>query len=113
VALAAGAVYGPHLLMGLYTLAAVSCEHCRVTAWKFLIIAPGVELAVLPAMLFGFRSPFAEVVNLVIASVLSLLILAAGTALLRPRSRMSWILFMVLFLLFALGAFTLLAMIRA
>lgn len=36
------AVYGPFLLMALYALAALSCSHCKATAWKLLAPGPGL-----------------------------------------------------------------------
>ncbi len=36
------AVYGPFLLMAFYTLAFVSCPHCKAAVWMLLPCAPGL-----------------------------------------------------------------------
>jgi hypothetical protein len=36
------AVYGPSLLMAIYTLLFVSCSHCKATVWMLLPCAPGL-----------------------------------------------------------------------
>jgi hypothetical protein len=112
--LAAAAVYGPQLLMGFYTLASVSCGHCRATVWKMMAVAPGVELAVLPSMLFKFHCNASnDAVALTVVSALSLLALAGVAVLLRHSSRRRCLIFTLFALAFSAGAALLLAMIRA
>src|SRR5262245_33347021 len=36
------ALYGPFIVMGVYALLFVSCDHCKRTAWKILPCAPGL-----------------------------------------------------------------------
>jgi hypothetical protein len=36
------AAYIPFILMALYALAALSCSHCKATAWKLLVPGPGL-----------------------------------------------------------------------
>ena len=40
--LACLAVYGPFLLMAIYTVLFVSCSHCKATVWMLLPCAPGL-----------------------------------------------------------------------
>lgn len=113
LALAVGAVYGPQLLMGLFTLAAVDCSHCRATIWKMLAITPGIELLLLPWLGFRFHSPFGDFVNITIVAMLSLLIVTGLALLLRRWANWRWWVFGGVFLLFSFGAFVLLCLIRA
>jgi hypothetical protein len=111
--LAAGAVYGPQLLMAGYTLCAVDCADCKATVWKLVAVTPGLELVLLPIVLLHVHADFGEMVNLAMIMVLSLLSLWGVTTMLRCRARWRWQIFGAVFLMFSLGAFLLLAAIRA
>ncbi len=111
---ATGAVYGPQLLMGLFTLAFVACQHCRGAIAMVMVIAPGVELSIFTSWLFKFRNhPFSDAVILTSDVALTLLALAGVAAALRRWSRWRWPVFALSALAFAAGAALLLAMIRA
>ncbi len=100
--------------MGIFTLCAVGCQDCRVTVWKMLAIAPGVEIAVTWCWLTNVRHPAtSDTTNLVVVSVISLLALAGATALLRSWRSARWFVVAGFGLAFGVGAFLLLAMIRA
>jgi len=111
--LAVGAVYGPQLLLGFYTLGFVSCQHCRETVWKMMAIAPGLELALVPMLLLRWHPSFGETVSSIILSFLSLLIVLGVAAWVRRWPRWRWLFFGWVFLVFSFGAFVLLSLIRA
>ena len=114
LALAAVAVYGPQLAMGVFTLCRVSCEHCRVTVWKMMAVAPGVETAVGLCMIFKIRHlTTSDTTNLFMVAAFSILALFGVTALLRRWTGSRWLVFSGFTLAFSAGAFLLLAMIRA
>ncbi|MGD9858415.1 MAG: hypothetical protein AB7U20_26035 [Planctomycetaceae bacterium] len=57
-ALLAGlAVYGPQLVMAGYTLAYVSCSHCKQTVCLLLPVGPGLIAAELGRRLVGLPRP--------------------------------------------------------
>ncbi len=112
--LAAAAVYAPHLVMGLYAFAFVSCQHCRGAVAKALVIAPGVELWALSAFVFRFPyGKWSEAAILTLYIALTLLALAGVAAGLRRWPRWRWLTFTLAAVAFSTGAYLLLAMIRA
>ena len=106
-ALAALAIYGPHLVMALAATALVSCPHCRMAVWTIMPAAPAIELTLLL-----FRSSGGHLSPL-ICGVVSLFILAGVALLLRRMERRRWLVFSAIAIAFSAGAALLLAMIRA
>jgi hypothetical protein len=110
--LAGIAMYGPPLVMCLYTQSCVSCSHCRHAVWQLLALAPGVEVGVLGQLVFHLPR-LGDAVTLMIYGGLSLTMLGGWMLLLRRSNRWRWGIFGFALLLASLGAWGLLALIRA
>jgi hypothetical protein len=113
LAFSAAASYGPQLLMGIYTLCAVDCRHCRATVWQFMAVAPGLE-AILPAFLnLRLHLSMSAFTTFSILGAVSLVLLLCVATWLRHCPRWRWWISGGVFLLFSFGAFVLLCLIRA
>lgn len=109
--LAVLAIYGPNLLMGIYTLGAVGCQHCRKSVWELMAVAPGIELS-LPMFLAHLRIN-SMVVSMTIFAILALLAVLGLAARIHLCPRARWWILGGVFILFSFGAVFLLALIRA
>jgi ABC-type transporter Mla maintaining outer membrane lipid asymmetry permease subunit MlaE len=76
-ALAAGVIYMPQLVMCLYTLAFVSCAHCKKAVGMVAPLAPGVFCYQLAQSLTGFTHHFTGSLGVVLTAAV-LAIVAAG-----------------------------------
>src|SRR5688572_7010192 len=106
------AVYGPFLLMALYTLAFVSCGHCKTTVWMLLPCAPGLFPVEGARQALGV-SRWGEGLTFVAAFAVSLTAVGLLMRLVRRGGRLRWIVPGVAFVAFSFCAFGVLSMIRA
>lgn len=83
--LTAGAIYGPQLLMCLYTLGFVACSHCKAGVWQLAPIVPGLffyewgrRLLDLPHFSGAVGVALSIVISLLVCAVLTLGVRQAG-----------------------------------
>ena len=106
------AVYGPFVVMALYTLMFVSCSHCKATAWKLLPCAPGLIFVELGRASLDVSRPD-DGVWFALAAIVSLAIVLALSWLLQYGPRTRWVSLGVAVAAFSLVAFGTLSMIRS
>ena len=80
------AIYGPQLLMCLYTLFWVSCGHCKLAVWQVAPIAPGLFLYETGRRILDLPH-FSSEIGITLTIALSVLVLAALTAWVRHAGR--------------------------
>jgi hypothetical protein len=110
--ISAAAVYAPFVLMAIYTLAFISCSHCKAAAWTLVVPGPGiVPMEILRQALNTPRLP--DGVSFAIGTVVAFAIIA-GLAWLGRLGR-GWLIgaSIAAFALASGAAFGLLAVIRA
>jgi hypothetical protein len=110
--LAVGAVYGPFVVMALYTLAFVKCGHCKKAVWTLMPSGPGL----LP-MELGRRAlnvtMSGEWVGLTSAFGVAVLMVWGLAWVVRQGPRARRIGLGIGMVIFSLAAFAVLSMIRA
>ena len=111
-ALGSLAVYGPFLVMALYTLGFVRCDHCKKTVWMLLPCGPGL-FPVEGARQALEVSRWGEGLTFVAAFAVSLAAVGLLVPLIRRGGRLLWIVIALTFVAFSFCAFGVLAMIRA
>jgi hypothetical protein len=84
--LTASAIYGPQLLMCLYTLGFVACSHCKTGVWLLAPIAPGLLLYEWGRHIFGLEHS-SSAVGLTCTIALSLLVFGGLTVLMHNAER--------------------------
>lgn len=110
--LTAYAVYGPQLIMCLYTLGFVSCSHCKAAVWQVAPVAPGLFLHESSRQIFNLPR-FSSELGMAFAIGLSLLVLVGLTAWLRHAGRWRLAILILVALASAVLAFALLSAIRS
>lgn len=106
------AVYGPQLIMCLYTLGFVSCSHCKLAVWQVAPVAPGLFLGECGQRIFNLPH-FSSELGIAFAIALSLLVLVGLTAWLRHAGRWRLAILILVALASAMLAFALLSAIRS
>src|SRR5688572_8108932 len=84
--LAVSAIYGPQLLMCLYARCFVGCSHCKTGVWQVAPIAPGLFFYEWGRRILNLPH-FSSGIGLTCTIVLSLLVVAGITVLLRQAER--------------------------
>lgn len=112
VSLVLCAVYGPQLLMCLYTLLWISCSHCKLAVWMIAPVGPGLFLYEWARSLFGLQH-FSSETGIVSTCVLTVLMLFGLTAWIRQAGRFRIAVLVLMASGSAALAFALLAAIRA
>ena len=105
-------VYGPFVVMAIYTLLFVSCNHCKTAAWKLLPCAPGLFLVELGRSLLDLPRT-GEALWFALAFVASLAALFVLSWLVKRGPRLRWTAVVVALTIFSIAAIGTLAMIRA
>lgn len=112
LALTAAAIYGPQLLMCLYTLGFVACSHCKAAVWQIAPIAPGLFFYEWGRRIFDLPR-FSGVAGVTLAATLSLLVFVGLTTGLRHVGRWRAAILIAVALASALLAVALLSAVRS
>src|SRR5262245_54748676 len=104
--------YGPFLVMATYTLAFVSCSHCRKSAWELLPAGPGLVPLDAGRIWLNFPRP-AQNLSFAIAVFASLILVAIIASLIRRLPRFKSAIAWLAFGIFTALATCVLALIRA
>lgn len=105
-------LYGPQLIICLYTVAAASCSHCKKTIWMVAPVGPGLFLHAWIKQLPALRD-FFQANQFIISGLLSILLLGGVTLLHHRFPRVRIVLFFITFSGSMIAALGLLAAIRA
>jgi hypothetical protein len=106
------AVFGPFIVMAIYTLLFVSCSHCKRTAWTLLPCAPGLLPIEAGRRLLDLSRP-ADGINFALAFIVSLAMIFTLACLLRRGRRLRFAGVSVALAVFSIFAFCTLSMIRS